>query len=271
MLRYYNLQLSELRIPRYVCDNGQGVVYQILTFCDASAKSYATAVYLRVVCQHSVKVNLIFSNMRLSPLGNKRKKGVTVKPLSLPRLELLAVLIGTRATKFVVDELNLCISKKVILTDSQCVLHWIKSDKQLPVFVQNRVDEIRQLKNVSFGFIPSQDNPADFATRGLTVLEIKQSKLWWHGPSWLQSAERNWPSWNLPEISSDDLDQLFHQARSAGDVFLEAANVVQENSDQGSVCTIDETKYSSLRKLLRVTVFCLSSLKRECGINVLMS
>ena len=186
-----------------------------------------------------------------------------MKPLSLPRLELLAVLIGIRATKFVVDELKLCISKKVILTDSQCVLHWIKSDKQLPVFVQNRVNEIRQLENVSFGFIPSQENPADLATRGLTVLEIKQSKLWWHGPSQLQSAERNWPSWNLPEISSDDLDQLFHQVRSEGDVFLEAANLVQENSDQGSVCTIDETKYSSLRRLLRVTVLCLRFIKKR--------
>jgi len=30
-----------------------------------------------------------------------------MKPLSLYRLELLAVLIGTRATKFVVDELKL--------------------------------------------------------------------------------------------------------------------------------------------------------------------
>jgi len=64
--------------------------------------------------------------MRLTPLGNKVKKHVKVKPLSLPRLELLAVLTGTQATKLVVEELNLCISKKVILTDSQCVLHWIK-------------------------------------------------------------------------------------------------------------------------------------------------
>ena len=62
-------QLSALRITQYVCDNSQGVVYQILTFCDASAKSYTTAVYLIVVCQHSVKVNLIFSERRLSSSG----------------------------------------------------------------------------------------------------------------------------------------------------------------------------------------------------------
>ena len=69
-------------------------------------------------------------------MGNSGKKHARVKPLSLPRLELLAVLIGTQAIKFVVEELNLCISKKVILTDLQCVLHWIKSDKWLSLFVQ---------------------------------------------------------------------------------------------------------------------------------------
>ena len=110
------------------------------------------------------------------------------------------------------------------------------------------------MEDVNFGFIPSQDSPTDFATRGLAVSEIKESKLWWHGPSWLQSHERNWPSWNLPDITSDDLEQMFQQAKSEGDVYFETANVVQE-SDQESACVIDETKYSSLRKLLRVTVF----------------
>ena len=102
------------------------------------------------------------------------------------------------------------------------------------------------------------------ATRELTVSEIKQSKLWWHGPVWLQYAECNWPSWNLSDISSDDLERL-SQAKYGSEVFFESANVLQENSDQVSmsVCTVDETKYSSLRRLLRVTVFCLKFLKKR--------
>ena len=67
------------------------------------------------------------------------------------------------------------------------------------------MNKIRQEKHVSFGYIPSEESPADFATRGLTVSEIKESKLWWHGPMWLQYVECNWPSWNLCDISSDDL------------------------------------------------------------------
>ena len=42
-------ELPELRIPQYVCDNVQDSVFQIFTFCDASAKLYATTVYLRVL------------------------------------------------------------------------------------------------------------------------------------------------------------------------------------------------------------------------------
>ena len=244
-------QLSKLQIPRFVSQKDANISYQILTFCDASAKSYAAAVYLRVVSQGLVQVNLVFSKMRLAPCDIEKKRKNKSKQLSLPRLELLAVLIGTRVTNFVAKELRLSVAKRIILTDSQCVLYWLRSSKPLPVFVQNRVNEIRQEKHASFGYIPSEENPADMATRGLTVPEIKQSKLWWHGPAWLRYAECNWPSWNLSDISSDDLERL-SQAKYGSEVFFESVNVVQENSDEvsTSVCTIDERKYSSLRKLL---------------------
>ena len=250
--------------PRFVSQKDANVSYQILTFCDASAKSYAAVVYLRVVSQGLVQVNLVFSKMRLAPCDIEKKRKTKSKQLSLPRLELLAVLIGTRVTNFVAKELRLSVAKRIILTDSQCVLYWLRSSKPLPVFVQNRVNEIRQEKHANFGYISSEENPADMATRGLTVPEIKQSKLWWHGPAWLQYAECNWPSWNLSNISSDDLERL-SQAKYGSEVFFESVNVVQENIDEvsTSVCTIDERKYSSLRKLLRVTAYCLKFIKKR--------
>jgi len=256
-------QLSELQVPRYICENSESASYQILTFCDASAKSYAAAVYLRVVCGDTVRVHLIFAKMRLSPVDNKRKRSATLKHISLPRLELMALLIGTRATNFVVKELTLHISKVTVLTDSQCVLHWVRSCKPLPVFVQNRVDEIRQQEHVSFGYIPSENNPADLATRGLTVTELKESSLWWHGPIWIQCDEHCWPSWNLPDVTSEELEQMLSQAKSGSDVIFESSNVVQENEDRGSVsaCNIDERKYSCLRRLLRITALCLKFIR----------
>ena len=67
-------QLSKLQIPRFVSQKDANVSYQILTFCDASAKSYAAAVYLRVVSQDLVQVNLVFSKMRLAPCDIEKKR-----------------------------------------------------------------------------------------------------------------------------------------------------------------------------------------------------
>ena len=67
--------------------------------------------------------------------------------MTLPRLELLAVVIRVRVINFVTSELKLLITKRMLFTDSECVLHWIKTTKQLPVFIQNRIGEIRKLEN----------------------------------------------------------------------------------------------------------------------------
>lgn len=69
------------------------------TFCDASTKTYATAVYLWVQNQEFVGINLVFLKMRMvsKGLSTRRKK----KELTIPRLELLAVTIGVHAANFV--------------------------------------------------------------------------------------------------------------------------------------------------------------------------
>ena len=67
-----------------------------------------------------------------------------VKEMTIPRLELMAVLIGVRSLKFVEKEMKIPIEKKFLWTDSQCVLKWIASNKDLSVFVTNRVAEIKK-------------------------------------------------------------------------------------------------------------------------------
>ena len=75
---------------------------------------------------------------------------------------------------FVTSELKLLITKRMLFTDFECVLHWIKATKRLPVFIQNRIDEIRKKVDLVFGYVYSVQNPADFATRGLSALEISR-------------------------------------------------------------------------------------------------
>ena len=79
--------------------------------------------------------------------------------------------------------------------------------KQLPVFMQNRIDEIRKEEDLIFGYVSSVQNSADFATKGLSALEISRCKLWWHVPDWLQYDESKWSTSNLLDITSEKLER----------------------------------------------------------------
>ena len=52
----------------------------------------------------------------------------------------------------------------------------------------------------------------------------------------------------------------------------ETTSVTSHDVDKvSSVCGIDENKYSSLRKLLRVTVYCLTFVKRRVWLTLIQS
>ena len=50
------------------------------------------------------------------------------------------------------------------------MLKWLQSEKDLSVFVRNRVKEIKSHSDVKFHHISSKDNPADIATRGADIV-----------------------------------------------------------------------------------------------------
>jgi len=119
----------------------------------------------------------VFSKMRLVSV-NTRKGKKPRKEITLPCLELLAVTIGVCVATFITEELKIPSLKRKIWIDSTCVLHWLRTDKPLSLFVENRVREI-QRQSDSFFYVPSNDNPANLPTRGLMVSEIENSRLWW--------------------------------------------------------------------------------------------
>ena len=126
----------------------------------------------------------------------------------------------------------------------------------LPVFVDNRIKEIKTETDVTFCYVPSKENPADYAIRGLTVPEMVNNDLWWHGPEWLKLIESGWPSWNVPDLTPEEL--LMNADQKGSNVIHEITNVANDSGNFDShlsLLTINETKYSSLRKLLCVTVY----------------
>ena len=58
--------------------------------------------------------------------------------------------MGVRASNFVSRELKLPVEKRYLWTDSECVLHWIRTTKLLPVFVENRIKEIKRETDITF-------------------------------------------------------------------------------------------------------------------------
>ena len=135
--------LPNCQFPRHLgLDKTGSTKYQLLVFCDASRYAFAAAVYLLQECQDQRRTDLIFSKTRLVP---NRK-------ITIPRLELLAALIGTRCMKFVENELKVEICQKHIWLDSQCVLNWIQSERPLRTFVENRVKDNDRYHKLSLHF-----------------------------------------------------------------------------------------------------------------------
>lgn len=73
---------------------------------------------------------------------------------------------------------------------------WLRSHpSRWTTFVANRVNQIQELLPATvWRHVPTRDNPADCASRGLQGSELSSHALWWHGPSWLALSRENWPS-----------------------------------------------------------------------------
>ena len=179
-------ELEQLHIPRSYIDwpLSQHAKVELHAFGDASEVAYATAIYIRVVPREGkASTSLVMSKTRVAP----------VRKISLPRLELMAAVITARLCIYVKDAIDCPISRIVCWTDNSSTLHWIRgSASQWKPFVANRVIEIQSLMDHSvWRYCPWPHNPADLPTRALSVSKLRESRLWWKEPSWLQEVEKD--------------------------------------------------------------------------------
>ncbi|VDM93728.1 unnamed protein product, partial [Onchocerca ochengi] len=225
-------------LPRAAINPTESTIIHVFT--DASSVAYTIAVYAK----QENKVSLIFAKSRIAPI-----KGTTI-----PRLELLAVLIGVRAAQFVIKQVELEHSEVIVWSDSRCVLHWVKNHSRLlPKFVQKCIEEIRKAK-FAFRYIPSENNPADVATRGLDPLKLSSFELWWEGPRWLKKDESKWPQWEY------NIDEEHDGCESNQENEEILALVTQRNINKTSVKIVDANRFSKVSKLVRTTAWVLKFL-----------
>ena len=83
-------------------------------------------------------------------------------------------------------------------------MQWIRGRSRIfKPFVAKRVEEIQSLMNPKqWRFEPTNENPADFTTRGMRVSNTVKAKKWWLGPDFLQKEELDWP------INQIDIDKV---------------------------------------------------------------
>ncbi|CAG9132562.1 unnamed protein product [Plutella xylostella] len=176
--------LNDIKIPRWISNESPKTI-EMHVFCDASVAAYSTCIYLRTVSD-TVKVCLVIAKNKVSPL----------KTMTIPRLELCGALLATRLAKKVLDSLRLNIDKCIFWCDSTIVLGWLKTNtSNLKPFVLNRVSEIQEDTSIyTWRYIPTNLNPADIGSRGLNGAQLRDSSLWWSGPSFLKQSEDTWPS-----------------------------------------------------------------------------
>ncbi|XP_031350458.1 uncharacterized protein LOC116176124 [Photinus pyralis] len=222
--------LAQIKIPRWIHfsirDSNELTMH---VFCDASQNAYAAVVFLRGIFQGKVFIRLLAAKSRIAPL----------KKATIPRLELLAALIGARLSKSVLSGLAEEI-KTHFWSDSTTVLSWIKRREQWSIFVANRVNEICSLSSpTEWSHVTGSKNPADLPSRGVLPSKLLESR-WWEGPNWLYESPEKWP------ISSEQCDEN----EINGERIARCATCLNIHSDSIETWHLDH--FSKFSKMLRM-------------------
>jgi hypothetical protein len=224
-------ELECLRLGRLVSGEDDAI-HHLHGFSDASERAYAAAVYLKTIkTDGTTTIHLLSAKTKVAP----------VKKVSLPRLELCGAVLVSRLLTKVKQALNLTLTSIHAWTDSTVTLAWIRG---LPIrwvtFVANRVTEIQShVPPSSWHYVPSTDNPADCASRGLLPKELLDFSLWWTGPHWLLHEESQWP--REPQLNAKTIPEQ-RTTRA----------LMSQITPEWSVLA----RYSSLNKLKRITSYC---------------
>ncbi|GFS59089.1 integrase catalytic domain-containing protein [Trichonephila clavipes] len=125
--------------------------------------AYTAAVFVRIEYFGVAHVNLLAAKSRIAP----------VKTVTIPRLELLAATVGARLCRSVLSALQSDNVKQHYWTDSTTVLSWIQREELWSVFVNSRVQAIRELTDpTSWTHFPGALNPADLPSRGCSAHQL---------------------------------------------------------------------------------------------------
>ncbi|GFV73429.1 integrase catalytic domain-containing protein [Trichonephila clavipes] len=177
----------------------QPEVIELHGFSDASQSAYGAVVYCKsITSDRKMFVHLIASKSRIAP----------TKQTTIPRLELYAAVLLAKLVHHVKQALKLNGTNTFLWSDSMIVLSWIRKESyQLKIFVANRIATIQEMtSSEQWRYVATEDNPADFVSRGMDSLKLKTCELWWNGPKFLMSNQ--YPQRQIPVAVIKDPGEL---------------------------------------------------------------
>ena len=176
--------ISDLEFQRCVVPDGfEDGSMELHHFSDASEAAYGACSFLRIInSKGQIHVAFLARKSRLAP----------IKRVTIPRLELAAVVIASKLDFIIRRELQVLLLQSTFWTDSQITIAYIQNNtKRFKVFVANRVSQIHEVcGSVQWHHISGCDNPADVLSRGCDVKSFPQK--WFHGPEFLTRYKDSW-------------------------------------------------------------------------------
>lgn len=130
-------------------------------------------------------MHLFTSKSRIFPRESGKTKAVTT-----PRSELLAAVLLSGQVDKVLHAIDISFESVNLWMDSNIVYCWIKKLPQCSqIYVSNRVLEIQKLTgHIQWRYIPTNENPAVFLSRGQRPRDLQKNGIWWKGPPILRTT-----------------------------------------------------------------------------------
>ncbi|XP_062557240.1 uncharacterized protein LOC134222113 [Armigeres subalbatus] len=231
--------INQVQISRCYFKQAARASYKELelhVFVDASELAYSAVAYFRIVNKDgSSACSLVAAKAKVAPL----------KPLSIPRLELQAAVLGARLMQFIIESHTVAVAKRYLWSDSSTVLAWIRTDhRRYKQYVACRIGELLTLTNPEeWKWIPTKINPADAATKWGKGPCLAKDSDWFEGPEFLRKSEEEWPRSKSTPLST------------AAEEELRPCYMHQKLVLQG--LEIDFQRFSKLERLLRTVAYVL--------------
>lgn len=177
---------------------------QLHVFVDAGENGFAAVAYFRGYDDGDrVVVSIVMGKSKVSPL----------RAVSIPRLELMAAVLGARLADTICRTCSVQIHERIFWTDSKDVLFWITSpSRRYRQFVALRINEVlEKTAEAEWRYVPTEDNVADDATKLKALAPDGQADRWLTGPAFLHKESGDWPVTSLIRSSApeEELKQLF--------------------------------------------------------------